>query len=104
MKRRGKAGRQELAVGPGDWSPHVLAQPAPLRPGSGIWASAQSLPAAARGTCPWLWPGAEAAGSGGEPQAASLPASAFHPEKARTPFIRPAASLPPNQPQVNPSP
>ena len=35
MKRRGKEGRQELAVGPRDWSPHVLAQPAPLRPGSG---------------------------------------------------------------------
>ena len=35
MKRRRKAGRQELAVGPGDWPPRVLVQPAPLRPGSG---------------------------------------------------------------------
>lgn len=35
MKRRRKAGKQELAVGPGDWPPRVLAQPAPLRPGSG---------------------------------------------------------------------
>lgn len=72
-------------------------------PPSRIWASAQSLPAAARGTCPSLGPGADAASSGAEPQAASPPAPAFHPEKARTPFMRPAASLPPNQPQVNPS-
>lgn len=50
MKRRGKADRQELAVGPGDWPPRILPQPAP--PPSRIWASAQSLPAAARGTCP----------------------------------------------------
>ena len=70
-------------------------------PPSRIWASAQSLPAAARGTCPSLWPGADAARSGGELQAASSPAAAFHPEEARTPFTRPAASLPPNQPQVN---
>lgn len=36
----------------------VPACPRPARPpASGIWASAQSLPAAARGTCPSLWPG-----------------------------------------------
>lgn len=35
MKRRRKAGRQELALGLRHWPPRVLAQPAPLRPGSG---------------------------------------------------------------------
>lgn len=70
---------------------------------SRIWTSAQSLPGAARGTCPS--PGREQTlpPRARSPKTASPPASAPHPEVARTPFIRPAASLPPNPPQVNPS-
>lgn len=33
--KKEEEGRQELAVGLGDWPPCVLVQPAPLRPGSG---------------------------------------------------------------------
>lgn len=35
MKSRRKESKQELAIGPGDWPPRVLAQPGPLCPGSG---------------------------------------------------------------------
>ena len=103
IKRSGGGRRTGIGCGTRGWPLRVLAQPAP--PPSRIWASAQSLPAAARGTCPSLWPGADAAGSGGElPNKLPLARLGYSPAGAENTILETCSSfLSPNQPQVNPS-
>nr|CAI9710262.1 unnamed protein product [Rangifer tarandus platyrhynchus] len=99
LSTEGQAGKQHW---PGqDEESSKDARPPPSR----IWASAQSLPAAARGTCPSLWPGVDAAGSGSEfPNKLPLARLGYSPAGAENTIRETcSSSLSLNQHQVNPT-